>query len=83
MALAADLGRAGYSPIRVQSEASVHLERVDGSPTITRIELASDVKVEGISEAEFRKIAEAAKDNCPVSRALGSVQVELEAALSS
>jgi osmotically inducible protein OsmC len=83
MALAADLSRAGHIPVTIQSEASVHLERVDGSPTITRIVLTTDAEVEGVSESEFFKIAESAKDNCPVSRALGSVQVELEATLTS
>jgi lipoyl-dependent peroxiredoxin len=82
MALAGDLGRAGYEPESVETTATVHLEMDDGPPTIARIELDTRAKVPGIDDSEFQKIAEAAKQNCPVSRALGAVHtVEVNAEL--
>jgi lipoyl-dependent peroxiredoxin len=74
MAFAADLGRAGYEPESVETTATVHLELEPAPPTIARIDLDTRVKVPGISEDEFQKIAEAAKRNCPVSRALAGVK---------
>jgi lipoyl-dependent peroxiredoxin len=74
MAFAADLGRAGYEPESVETSATVHLEMGDGPPTIARIDLDTRAKVAGIDEDEFQKIAAAAKQNCPVSRALGAVE---------
>jgi lipoyl-dependent peroxiredoxin len=82
MAFAADLGRAGYEPESVETTATVHLELGDGPPTIARIDLDTRAKVSGIDEDEFQKIADQAKRNCPVSRALGAVEsVNVSAAL--
>ena len=81
MALAADLGRAGLEPSAIHTQASVHLEKVEGAQTITRIVLTTDAEVDGIEEAEFLEVADKTKDNCPVSRALGGVQIELHAKL--
>lgn len=84
MAFAGDLGRAGYEPESVETSATVHLELGDGPPTIARIDLDTRAKVSGIDEDEFQKIAEAAKQNCPVSRALGAVEsVNVNASLVS
>ena len=83
MALAASLEREGFPPKRVSTEARVHLEVVDGKPTLTRIELLTEAEVPGISPEKFLEIAEAAKEGCPVSGALkGNVQLELDARLA-
>ena len=60
MALAASLEREGFPPKRVSTEARVHLEVVDGKPTLTRIELLTEAEVPGISSEKFLEIAEAA-----------------------
>jgi osmotically inducible protein OsmC len=73
MALAADLGRAGYSPQSVETTATVHLELDPAPPTIAQIDLETRAAVPGIADEEFQQIAEAAKKNCPVSRALAGV----------
>ena len=46
------------------------LKEVDGAPTIARIELKADGKVPGIDDDEYQRLAEQAKKDCPVSRAL-------------
>jgi osmotically inducible protein OsmC len=45
--------------------------------------LKTDGEVEGIEQETFNKLAEEAKRNCPVSRALASVKIELNASLLS
>lgn len=73
MALAADLTRAGTPPTRIDTTATVHIEKVEDAWTITKIELVCDGEVPGIDQKVFLETAEAAKKNCPVSRALGGV----------
>jgi osmotically inducible protein OsmC len=83
MALAATLAGAGFTPTAIETEASVTLRPVDGTPTITRIELVTTGRVPGLGEAEFLEFAQTAKANCPVSRALAGVpEVSLRAALA-
>jgi osmotically inducible protein OsmC len=81
MAFSNMLAEAGHTPKRVSTTARVHLERVDGKPTISRIELDTEGDVPGISKEMFQEIAEKAKAGCPVSRALGAVDITLAARL--
>ena len=82
MALSAALERAGTPVESVQTNATVTLRLVDGAPTITKIALVTKGRVPGIDEASFAKEAEAAKANCPVSKALAGVpEITLEASL--
>lgn len=73
MALSAGLSRAGITPTQLHTTAAVHLEMVDGNPTITRIDLTVEGEVPGIDAETFVEHAEAAKKGCPVSRALAGV----------
>lgn len=81
MALAAALEKAGHPPRRVATRATVHLEKAGEAFAITRIELATDAQVPGLDDATFQKQAAGAKQNCPVSKALAGVKIELEAKL--
>ncbi len=79
MFLAALLTDAGFKPTRISTTARVHLE---AGPTITLIELSTQADVPGLSEAELQKHAEAAKQNCPVSKALAGPEIRLQAKLA-
>lgn len=80
MALAADLGRAGYEPQRVHTTANVTLDNDEGA--IVEIELLTEASIPDISEEEFQEVAEGAKENCPVSKALAGVdEIVLNATL--
>jgi lipoyl-dependent peroxiredoxin len=80
MFLAALLTEAGFPPQSIRTRAAVHLE---SGPTIARIELTTEATVPGIDEKAFLVHAEAAKRNCPVSKALaGGPQVTLSARLA-
>jgi len=81
MALSADLGRAGYTPIRISTKSTVHLDRVEGKARITRIDLQTEAEVPGIDKDTFLKIAEGTRTGCPVSVALASVEITLDARL--
>lgn len=73
MALNAGLERAGFTPKRVHTTASVSLGKVNDAFAITRIELEAEAEVPGIDEAAFQEQAKAAKENCPISKALAGV----------
>jgi len=82
MALSAGLEKAGKPATRVQTEAACTIDMVNGTPTITRMDLTVRGKVPGLDQAGFQKAAEEAKSGCPVSRALkGIPQITLEAKL--
>jgi lipoyl-dependent peroxiredoxin len=84
MALSNMLAEAGTPPESVRTEATVTLRPVDGRPTIARIDLVTVGRVPGIDEATFRQQAAAAKDGCPVSRALAGVpEITVDASLAS
>jgi len=83
MALTAGLGRSGFSPESVSTQAKAHLEKVGEGFQITRIELVTVAKVADIDDATFQQHATGAKENCPVSKALAGVEISLDASLES
>jgi len=80
MFLSALLTKAGFAPTRIHTTAKVHLE---AGPTITKIELDTTAEVPGIDKAAFQEHAQAAKKNCPVSKALTGVEIVLTARLAN
>jgi lipoyl-dependent peroxiredoxin len=82
MQLAALLSQAGHEPDSVNTTARVSLDKDDGGFSITRSSLSTEVAVSGLDDDEFQKHADEAKRTCPVSRALGAIDLELEAKLA-
>ena len=82
MALSNVLDEAGFSPDSVHTTADVTLRMVDGDPTITSILLKTEATVPDIDDATFQEHAAAAKDGCPVSKALAGVEIDLDASLA-
>ena len=80
MFLSALLTGAGFTPTRIATTTTVHLG--DG-PTITLIELETQAEVPGLTEDALREHAEAAKKNCPVSKALAGPEIRMRARLVS
>ena len=82
MALSAGLEKAGKPAARVETTAACTMDMVDGTPTISRMELKVRGKVSGLDQAAFQQAAEEAKRGCPVSRALAGIpQITLDAKL--
>ena len=80
MALSAELGRAGFTPTRMATQAIVSLEQVGGQWTIGAVHLENQAWVPGIDDRQFQSIAAGAKANCPVSR-LFKAEITLKAKL--
>ena len=84
MALSLIIGEDGHTPESLRAQAKVQLRNVDGTPTISRIDLEVEGSVPGIDEDAFRSYAEQAKAGCVVSRALAGVpEIELSATLTT
>lgn len=82
MALSLFLSNAGHKPTKIETAATVHLNKVGEGFSITGIDLSTRGQVPGISAADFQRIAEDAKTNCIVSKAL-SVPITLTATLEA
>jgi len=83
MAFSHELAEAGATPEHLDVSATVTFEIVDGAPTISRVALTVRGTAGGIDADGFAKVAAAAKEGCPVSRALkGNVEITLDAALA-
>jgi osmotically inducible protein OsmC len=81
MAFSLFLGMANFTATRIHTTASVKLEQVGGGFDITHIHLIMDAEIPGITEGQFQELAKQAKENCPISKALGAVAIDLTATL--
>ena len=81
MALANALSKDGFKVNAINTEARVHLEKLESGFTITKIELDTVGDVAGIDKDKFQKYAEQTKTGCPVSRALTGPMIILTAKL--
>ena len=82
MALSAELIKAGLAPQRIEANAAVTLETVDGKPTVTKSHLTVKAVVPGADRAKFLEIANGAKVGCPISRLL-KAEITMEATLET
>ncbi|MEP6480364.1 MAG: OsmC family peroxiredoxin [Rhodoglobus sp.] len=79
MALANALAQNGTPPESLQVTAAVTFAPGEG---ITGSHLLVSAKIAGLSAEDFEKLAEDAKQNCPVSKALTGIPITLEASLA-
>ena len=84
MALSLILTESGNAPESVRTEAKVQILKDGEGFTVTRIDLATAGRVAGVDDAGFQQAAQIAKENCPISKALGAVpEMNLDAKLES
>jgi osmotically inducible protein OsmC len=81
MSVAFALTEAGHAPSQIRVTADVDISKVGEGFAITSIALDLEAKVEGIAVEQFRALAEAAKKNCVVSKALAATPISLTARL--
>lgn len=82
MAFSFACDKAGFATASVDTQASVRLAKEGAGFVIDRIALTLEAQVPGIDEAKFQELAEAAKRDCPLSKALASVPaITLQATL--
>ena len=83
MALSFQIAGEGFTADELKTVATVELESKDGGFAITGITLDLAGKVSGMEQDQFEKLAQAAKENCPVSKALSAVPIALNINFSS
>ncbi|WP_323028315.1 OsmC family protein [Gelidibacter japonicus] len=78
MALSLILGKEGYTPdaLEVSSEVTMDADKLE----LTGSHLTLKAKIPNINQDKFMECANAAKDNCPVSKAL-SLKITMDATL--
>jgi osmotically inducible protein OsmC len=82
MQLSALIGAAGGTPVALEVKADVTLAPDPaGGFHLTGIALTVRGEVEGLDAAGFQEVAMAAKETCPISKALTGVAISLDAAL--
>ena len=82
MALSHELSQAGHTVEQVATRAIVSLDKAEGGFAITSVHLDVKAHVPDISADEFARIANAAKDGCPVSKVLNA-EISMETQLES
>jgi len=81
MALSSGLAKAGHPADKLETSATVTFQPGEG---ITKGALTVRATVPGIDAGAFDEAAEAAKQNCPVSKALAGIpEVSLDASLAA
>src|SRR5580693_6529872 len=84
MQLSALIGQAGGTPQALDVQADVSLgPDPAGGFRLTGIKLTVRGEVEGLDAEQFAQVAQAAKESCPVSKALTGVDITLDAQLES
>jgi osmotically inducible protein OsmC len=81
MALSVVLGAGGHDPESIKTDAKVHFVKEGDGFTIKGIDLTTRGRVPGLDNDGFVEAAQAAKENCPVSKALTGTEITLDAAL--
>lgn len=82
MQLSHFLAEAGHPAAKLTTEAAVHIGPADGGgQAISKSMLTLRGNVPGMSEAQFIELANKAKAGCPVSKALGAIEITLDAKL--
>ncbi len=81
MALAFQLTGLNLEPTELATTATVSMDKQDAGWAITGIHLDVTGKVPGIDAAKFQELADVAKKNCPVSKALAATPITMTAKL--
>jgi lipoyl-dependent peroxiredoxin len=82
MALSHNLAVAGIKPERIDTGATVTLEKQENGFGITRVHLDVTVKAAGADHAKFNDAAQKAKNNCPLSKVLRA-EISMDAKLAA
>jgi osmotically inducible protein OsmC len=72
MAFSMILGMAGMTPQKIETEATITLEKVGDGFQVTASHLDVKATIPGADETAFQEAAETAKANCPISKLLNA-----------
>ena len=82
MALSAQLGEAGMTAEKLQTTATVSLDKADGGFAITAVHLDLVARIPNADQQAFDAAAQKAKEGCPVSKVLNAT-ITLDARLET
>ena len=80
MALSGQLGNRGMTAGKINTTATLTMEKLEAGWTVTAIHLDVKAKIPGGDAAKFDEAAQAAKSGCPISRLLNT-KITMEAGL--
>lgn len=83
MALSLGLEKGGVTPVAIKTSADVHLDKDGDGFSIKTIDLETSITATGGDEEKIKAIAAETKKQCPVSKALGGVTINLEATVTA
>jgi osmotically inducible protein OsmC len=84
MALSARLAKNGTPASQLDVRADVTFEQGDAGWKVASSALRVQADIPGIDDPTFQRLADDAKDNCPISKAIaGNVELSVEATLAS
>ncbi len=84
MAASNNLAKAGFPPERMDVSVEITADKREAGWTVLSSRITVRGRVPGVDEQTFRQQVEAAKDGCPISRALkGNVEMSVDATLDS
>lgn len=81
MALSGALGGSGLTADKIETTATVSVVPDGGGFTIDKVHLVVKAAVPGTDAETFAKIAQAAKEGCPVSKVLAGAEITMDATL--
>jgi osmotically inducible protein OsmC len=81
MALSAELGKASITPQKIQTTATLTMEKIEAGWTVTAIHLDTTATIPGADRAKFEAAANSAKAGCPISRLLNA-KITMDAKLA-
>jgi lipoyl-dependent peroxiredoxin len=81
MALSGILAEKGYDVKSIETVAEVSIAKQDNGFGITKSHLTLQAEIPGIDENQFNELANQAKKNCPVSKALSAIEISMTASL--
>jgi len=82
MALSAQLSEAGLTPERIETSATVTLEKAGDGFAVTAVHLDVNAKIPGADDAKFQAAAKKAKEGCPISKLLNT-KITMQARVSA
>ncbi|MBU4610069.1 OsmC family protein [Achromobacter sp. GG226] len=82
MALSMMLGEAGFTADRIETRATVTLDKKSAGFEITAVHLDVTAKIPKATQQDFDAIARKAKEGCPVSRVLNA-EITMDAKLQT
>ena len=82
MALSLMLGQAGLTAEKIETQATITLEKVGEGFSITASHLDVTAKIPGADAAKFQEAAEKAKAGCPLSKVINA-KITMNAKLES